>query len=628
MFSLRITRRRFQFSLRTILVVVTLCAVGLFVKLQYDWYRKLALIRGWIATCVAETGPDTYWSATRIEMPAGTSEAGELKLLDLGFDRFKSREEQTALLKMLLERHPTSARDRLGRMLDVSSEPEVRSLQLHLLGLYRDKTIVDRFVPFLDDDSAIVRAAAVESIGFIRCPSYALPMPRGFFQFARTVSVPPIDVDEIGFAKYLDGGQSQITSLPDDREPEVIEVPVNLRSKFEAMMLTGATAHERSAAARALLTWPPYDYRLRVAEWGVWLSDEGELKLMQAVLDEIPDFVHRTGNRLASLEDRVNKVMFITKPIVHLTVNGAMAVDLEVLISHGRPWFAYPKPDDFTLTAGVTRDPVGDQPQPQQPLERYDRAELGELSTPSEGYPWLSPHHRMNGPTSSVLGLTTPAITSVGLRWQSLIVSPQRQAWMALPEVTEPNHAWWKRLRDVPSSWVSSQGETERFLYYDGPTLLDSPLDALLSGDELTLSEGADIPDYDLRQFAMRRGDPRVISDATRARRAFFIEVSGGTLRARRLGVLRGARVVTLSELPLLEGEAAIAGFRLLLAETGLSDAEIGGLQASWNDHFFKTDGQRLLLILSKDDYNAMCPLVVRPEPTEIVRVGIVLFEF
>jgi hypothetical protein len=62
-----------------------------------------------------------------------------------------------------------------------------------------------------------------------------------------------------------------------------------------------------------LLSWPPENYKLRVAEWGVWINDGGKLKLMQSVLDEIPPFVHRTGNPIGDFKDRINQIWMVTK---------------------------------------------------------------------------------------------------------------------------------------------------------------------------------------------------------------------------------------------------------------------------------------------------------------------------
>src|SRR6185312_3904794 len=67
------------------------------------------------------------------------------------------------------------------------------------------------------------------------------------------------------------------------------------------------------------------------------------------------------------------------------------------------------------------------------------------------------------------------------LHWQSVIVCPERASWMHPPDVpADPRFAWWRRLRDVQSSWVSSRGEAERFLYYDGPTRAAVPVSVSL----------------------------------------------------------------------------------------------------------------------------------------------------
>lgn len=48
----------------------------------------------------------------------------------------------------------------------------------------------------------------------------------------------------------------------------------------------------------------------------------------------------------------------------------------------------------------------------------------------------------------------------------------------------------------------------------------------------------------------------------------------------------------------------------------------------AWRPQFFWTKGKRFVLLLRADEYDAMCPLQVRPKPTELARVGLVLTEF
>ena len=96
---------------------------------------------------------------------------------------------------------------------------------------------------------------------------------------------------------------------------------------------------------------------------------------------------------------------------------------------------------------------------------------LPELDLEGEGYMWIHPSSRRD-PWRMVFSSSTAHPDAMGLRWQSLIVTPEREAWANVPEVPgDSKFDWWRALRDVPGSWVTSQDETERFLYYDGPTM-------------------------------------------------------------------------------------------------------------------------------------------------------------
>jgi hypothetical protein len=67
---------------------------------------------------------------------------------------------------------------------------------------------------------------------------------------------------------------------------------------------------------------------------------------------------------------------------------------------------------------------------------------------------------------------------------------------------------------------------------------------------------------------------------------------------------------------------------RAMLTRAGLSGPEADGLVACWRPQFFAAEGRRFLLLMSAADYNALCPLRIRPAPTELARVGLVLTEF
>ena len=163
------------------------------------------------------------------------------------------------------------------------------------------------------------------------------------------------------------------------------------------------------------------------------------------------------------MKGRTNSLIIITKPIIHITVDQPLVVDLSVKIAGGRPWFVFPMPDDFSIKGSTGQLGV-----PQiQPRDVPEKMELGELDDLREGYPWLAPSHSRHYVNYPV---------AAGFRWQTLFVAPEKPDWMKLEPVQDPQFAWWERLRDVNCSWVDNRGESERFLYYDGPTELPSPV--------------------------------------------------------------------------------------------------------------------------------------------------------
>ena len=432
-------------------------------------------------------------------------------------------------------------------------------------------------------------------------------------------------------------------------------------------MLTGATSAEREAAARALLLWPPPNYELRVAEWGVWSSgDAGQIALIASQLAEIPPFVHRTGDPIDTLGDRY-PVHFhsIFKPIIHLTANVPLPVDLRVVIHRGRPWFAYPMPDDWAVWLGhqselrnpdapttvpaATRPYLADlDPLPPQPLAGL-RA----------GYPWIHPHHAAASPSLAQHAGYGDDLTGAGMHWQSLIVSPAQLPWMKPAAVgTDPKFQWWQRLRAVPASWVSSRGESDRFLYYDGPTFARYPLRVRLDGDLLqvfSLVGATPTPrvyrDPHPPPFApqFQRDGPWRPFPRTASRSGFLVRVGPDSLTARHVPLPpeptmsemdypstapqdrpppgQPLLTIPLSTIPPHTGPGAIAAFRAALTSAGLTHAEAAGLLDCWEQQFFYTPGTRFLLIMSSEDYDAFCPLRIRPAPTELARVGILLTE-
>jgi hypothetical protein len=256
-----------------------------------------------------------------------------------------------------------------------------------------------------------------------------------------------------------------------------------------------------------------------------------------------------------------------------------------------------------------------------------DKPSLEKLSNLSQGYPWLSPNHIAEGSIDGWMS-DQNVLTSLGLRWQSVIVSPTLLPWMNPPNVgTDPKFAWWKRLRQVPSSWISNRNESERFLYYDGPTLAAPPVSFTLAGQEL----GMALKQEDA-QDAMDTGFPsRQYSRPPQS--VLWINHKDGKLNGESIPPPAGfdgnhpQGIHKLAE-ESLHGDQVIVEFRRMLTDTGLTVDEAEGLIVSWTPPFFQTPGKRVLCIMSRADYDFLCPIQIRPTPTEIVRVGIILTEF
>jgi hypothetical protein len=376
----------------------------------------------------------------------------------------------------------------------------------------------------------------------------------------------------------------------------------------------------------------------------------GQARGMERQLDEAPPFVHRTGDPAASLLGRATPgtwLIEVNKPVIHLTCDVPLAVSIEVLIVDGRPLLAYPKPDDYVTRSRVTRQefertlgarawrgpiqPGANKVVPFDPaflparpsVGALDDARIGALDDPREGYPWMRPRHRTvpvyqippddGGALVGNAGFVPRVgdLAGIGLHWQSLIVSPTRLPWMtAAPVPPSPKFAWWNRLREVDCSYVSSRGDSERFVYYDGPARGGPPVrgrverDGDLGGDVFMWEPAPTAaPDVPRHSIVIDRGGAIVLAPFERA----------GEPRHR----------LALGGAPRISAAEAEAWLARALASHGLNAGEAGGLIDCWRDELFKAPGRRLLTVASGPDYEAICPITIRPAPTETARVAV-----
>jgi len=463
-----------KFTLRTVLLLVTLSVAGLFGRQKWIEYRRLENARQWVQQFKGHT--------FACPPPRLISAAEVIPTLLSGALHLESEFERTTCLKFLAEQYPTECLDALIRVARRSKRPKTQRIAVHLISLARDGTALSGLDTLAKSNDPLLRAARIDCIGFTHAPillkdndQQVRYVERMSSQLAGYVKCdPPILtaplllgqglIFQSSFGPYSARG---VTALDDQ-----MNVPGHFRSELERTMLADkSTLEERAAAARAIVGWPPKDYRLRYTEWGVWINNDGQFHLVDSIIDEIPAFVHRTGNDLPSFMERLSIPTAVTKPVIHLSCDQPMAVDLNVAFNAGRPWFAYPRPDDFNIGSSDDWKSYATM----KGLMQFDAKKIDGLKS-QEGYPWITPAHRQH---------YHGFISGLGLRWQSVIVSPTKLPWMKLPKVDpDPKYAWWSDLRDVPCSWVSNLNESERFLYYDGPTLAKSPIDIQYESDD------------------------------------------------------------------------------------------------------------------------------------------------
>jgi len=625
-----------SFSLRALLLLVTLVALGLFAKQLWDDHQKRKMLAEWIDQIRQSEviSPYSRNAPNPLACPTDLEKEEQLALLLYGAVKLDEEFEQMCCLKILAEHFPVDAKEPLTRIALRSNNEATQAAAIHLLGFIRDENILPRLLPILDDphSTETVKNAVLECIGFTHMPSYRL-MRDGLTQLDSAPSISPNQLFSLPLEEKADivlGNQPAPPPVQTDfteyyfyrhrNEYLIIEEKENVSLDYRDILLKnmlGTKSNKtRHAAARALLSWPPEDYQLRVAEWGVWLNDNGKMKLAKSSIDRIPDFVHNTGNELSEFKSRVNTLprgMFIDKPVFHITTDQPMVLDIDVRINQGRPWFAYPIPDDFSIDAWAGKTGTSQSALP--PAKGQPLTDIG------EGYPWLLPRHRQKH------SLASPTLSAVGLRWQSLIVTPEKLDHLQLPTVSaDPKYEWWKRLRQVESSYIANKNETEKFLYYDGPTMAQSPLKFEFT-DEETL-ELTHQPIFD-NTYEFNVDKKR---DLPPSRSVFFVRVAAGTVTGHRLEVNENRDVAklethSLSDADVLDQAQLRTAIKRQLNSAGLNDSESDGLMGCWQQQWFETPGERAIFLLTRQEYDKMCPITIRPQPTNFQRVGLVFTE-
>src|SRR5258706_9577745 len=270
-------RRWLTFSLRSLMILLTLCCLVVGGKLKYDWYQKKWLVGIWVAPIVKETRErkeDEGRASRGYQPPAAPARIraeDEVRFLEFGILELDTPEERFSALQILVDSRRDASLPIVRDLIPKCRYPDTQAMLLHLLSLARSPDDIPRIEPFLQSRHAEVRGAAAESIGFIHEPTYGFA--HGPFYWGSAVHLDTQPVIDASFLVNRDEPFSRVEidyeAIERDRQSKI---PMRVRQPLESMMLQGRTQEERTAAARALVTWPPEEYSLRLAEWGVWID--------------------------------------------------------------------------------------------------------------------------------------------------------------------------------------------------------------------------------------------------------------------------------------------------------------------------------------------------------------------
>ena len=597
--------------------------------------------------------------------PKGMTEAQKVAFILKGIQTEKTARRRLCCLKILVERFPLTTDKKIESIATNGSlDLDIRRRAIWIAGIMRNEKSITWLEKLLGSMEPTVRESAIDALGFILfpyyldkfwAPTYFDPMGvhiggdipihvSSAFKFGVLKRSTFAGMDDQKASKMLVGvhpGKKVLKKLGDEATRKRIV------KRLTDIMLKGRSQEERIAAARALAGYKPDEYKMRVAEWGVWVESEGQLQLAKTVLDEIPPIAYQTTKQIAELKKRVNQIMIVTKPIIHVTVDRPLSIDVQAHIRKGQPWFTYPRPSCFEIDVfGTPREKDYTDTDFQKTKNVADATSkkwqpFGEQA--HQGYPFLFPKARKVGGYSGRFGGIN-ALQSIGVRWQHLLVSPKQLDWMVEPQVAE-EYSWWTDLRKVDSSWVSNGFESEKFLYYDGPTLLRSPIQIETKGKGANRS-------WEFRYFGLLRKVPAGENTLNEEKPiGLWVEVKDGKVRGRKIDFdydlndkkrLEAAKKRrNLSDLNMmkanhsfqdeldLNGEALkLELYSMIEKHNGLTTDEAKGLVDAWDKQFFKTEGKRLILRIRRHDYDYQCPLKISPSPTETARVGLVLSEF
>lgn len=191
---------------------------------------------------------------------------------------------------------------------------------------------------------------------------------------------------------------------------------------------------------------------------------------------------------------------------------------------------------------------------------------------------------------------------AIGMKWSGTL--DERPS--TRPRDVDPDH-WWNALRRVPGLYFNQDGASERFVFYEGTARQDPTVTVRVTAEEVTLENH----------------HPAASGPVA------LIVLDGERRSVRVVDSIEGDGRVVLSRREVLDRPASardvLRSVEELCRTFGLTDEEGRAIAEAWRPDLLRPLGLLVISRMPPALYDEMFPLEVAPEPTEIVRVGLVI---
>ena len=236
--------------------------------------------------------------------------------------------------------------------------------------------------------------------------------------------------------------------------------------------------------------------------------------------------------------------------------------------------------------------------------------------------------------SSSFLPMATGGRIHVKGNWTGKLLPPtDKTALSRIPTITTTNHEEpYGAAREVPDAWIFESDlkqipgakeplanpETEKFIFYRGAGDAYLPINAIVRGQEVSVSNNA--------QGALRFGTALRV----RGNKASWIAIPEvSPYRVDGKPTPNSARVsLPTADRSLDEVESELAAaWKSALAKDGLTAAEASAMVETWRKTWFREEGDRVLTLVPRADIDKMLTLKITPEPEKTERVFVARIE-